>query len=116
MQVFKKSILLLILFSVAACSKSSAPFVPTPGVVVLPSVISLGAGETQLFEATIVNTTTTVIWSVDGGDENGTIDQNGLYTAPATINPENPTAVVRASLANNTSTQDTAEVDLVTAE
>lgn len=94
-----------------ACGGGTAPFVGTPGVIVLPTTVTLGPSQTQEFQATIVYTTTTVIWTVDGGDANGTVDQNGNYTAPATIT-ENTNAVVRASLANNTSTQDTSEIDL----
>lgn len=111
MRSYKLSAIFLSMLFWAACGNSSTPFVPTPGLIVLPSSASLGPGETQQFEATLVNTSTTVIWSVDGGDANGTIDQTGLYTAPASIS-ENTSAVVRAQLANNTSTQDTAELDL----
>lgn len=95
----------------SACGNSSTPFVATPGVIVLPTVVTLGPGQSQQFQATVLNTSTSVIWSVDGGDVNGTIDQEGNYTAPASIS-ENTTAIVRAKLANNTSTEDTSEVDL----
>ncbi len=94
-----------------ACGNKTTPFVASPGVIVLPSAVSLTASQTQQFEATVVNTSTSVLWSVDGGDANGSIDQNGLYTAPASISEAN-TVVVRAKLSNNTSTQATADIDL----
>lgn len=98
-------------FCGACGGSSSTPFVATPGVIVLPLTVTLTPSQTQQFEATIVNTSTSVLWSVDGGDANGTVDANGLYTAPASI-PTTTSAVVRAKLSNNTSTQATADVDL----
>ncbi len=108
-----KKIWIGILFLVleTACGKSSAPFVGTPGVIVLPTTVTLGPGQTQQFQATVVYTSTGVIWSVDGGNAKGTINQNGNYTAPSSISATT-TAVVRAKLANNTSTEDTSNVDL----
>ena len=109
----QKLVLFFICLGFLACSKGAAPFVGTPSIIVLPTTATLGPGQTQQFTATIYYTSTSVIWSVDGGSANGTIDQTGLYTAPATIT-QNSTAVVRASLSNNTSTQDTSTVDLTT--
>ncbi len=109
----QKLIFVFLCLGFVACSKGNAPFVGTPSIIILPTTVTLGPGQTQQFDATIYYTTTTVIWSVDGGDANGTIDSTGLYTAPSTIS-QNSTAVVRASLANNTSTQDTSTVDLTT--
>src|ERR1700682_1388030 len=66
---------------------------PAIAVVVSPASVSLQAGATQSFSATVSNTAdTTVIWQVNGvtgGDAiHGTITTAGKYTAPAT--PPNP--------------------------
>ncbi len=97
--------------ALSACGKGAAPFVASPGVIILPSTVTLHSAQTQQFQATVLNTSTSVIWSVDGSSSNGSIDANGLYTAPASISAT-ATAVVRAKLSNNTSTEDTAQVDL----
>jgi serine protease len=59
-------------------------------VAVAPNVASIQVGATQSFSATVINTANTVVdWSVDGipgGNSTvGTIDSNGLYTAPASV-------------------------------
>ncbi len=104
---------IILFWSACGGSNDAPPYVATPGVIVLPSTVSLVPGETQQFEATIVNTTTTALWSVDGGDVNGTIDESGLYTAPATVTAD-LNVLVRAALANNTTTQATAQVVVTT--
>jgi hypothetical protein len=72
-------------------SKSATALVTiqTP-VVVLPSTASIKVGTTQQFTATVranPGTSVTWTWSVlenaAGGTAGGTIDNNGLYTAPA---------------------------------
>lgn len=59
---------------------------PAPtGVLVTPGTVTLLTGRTQAFSATIANATNpAVTWRVGEGDAGGTIDSNGLYTAPAT--------------------------------
>ena len=58
----------------------------------------------QQFSATVSNTTSqSVTWAVSGGAANGTIDQTGLYTAPATLpNPNSPIMVTATSTATTT--------------
>ena len=42
--------------------------------------------QTAQFRATVTNTSNTAVtWGVSGGSANGTIDANGLYTAPAAV-------------------------------
>lgn len=59
-------------------------------VAVSPMGASLAAGATQQFTATATNADGTPVagaafdWSLTAG-QNGSIDQNGLYTAPAAI-------------------------------
>lgn len=60
--------------------------VAATGVTISPTPVSLLAGVTQQFIATIlpVNATNqTVTWNVIGGASNGTINGSGIYTAPA---------------------------------
>lgn len=98
----------LVFFS---CGKPPKPFQGSQGVLVLPTVATVTLGQTQQFEATVFNVSSGVTWSVDGGDANGTIDTNGLYTAPSTL-PAGSSVVVRAKLSSNNQVQDTAEVSL----
>src|ERR1019366_3295695 len=74
-------------------------------VSVSPSSVSLIAGATQQFTATVTGTpSTTVTWSLSGctGSACGTIDTNGLYTAPSLI-PSAATVNVVATLQSDTS-------------
>lgn len=76
-------------FLVACGSGSSTPIVvtvsPSSVTTLWPNLGLAGeATQTQQFTATVTGTTnTSVTWSVAGGSANGTIDQTGLYTAPA---------------------------------
>ncbi len=101
--------LLLIGFLVACGSGGSS----TPVVTVSPSSVSTlypnlpgapAGGQAQQFSATVSNTTSqSVTWAVSGGAANGTIDQTGLYTAPATLpNPNSPIMVTATSTATTT--------------
>ncbi len=57
-------------------------------VAVTPGNVIVALGQIMQFEATVTGTSdTTVTWSVDEGDEWGTIDSTGLYTAPETLPP-----------------------------
>ena len=98
-------------FSVVATSQadatqsgSSAATIPAVAVGVTPSgPINLYADETgnswpasatqQQFAASVTNSPANqnVTWAVAGGNANGTIDQTGLYSAPATV--PNPVTV-----------------------
>ena len=62
---------------------------------VAPFSASLGGGQTQQFSATIINTPTQgVTWSINPSV--GSIDQNGLYTAPSTVS-DTQTVVITAT-------------------
>jgi hypothetical protein len=54
----------------------------------------------------------TVYWSVDGGAGNGTITQEGVYTAPGVL-PSTPTVTVRATALADSTTSGTATVTVV---
>jgi len=56
----------------------------TPVVLISPQAVTVPVGQTQQFTATVVNTTPGVSWAVAEGAPGGSIDANGLYTAPAT--------------------------------
>ncbi len=90
-----------------ACGASSHPPVVTvtPGSVstLYPSLAGAPAQQQQ-FSASVSNTTSqTVTWAVTGGGANGTIDQTGLYTAPATLPvPNSPIMVTATSSATTT--------------
>src|SRR4029453_17544566 len=105
---------LWMLSGVLSCGSSPPSFHASPGISLLPSALSLVVNETQAFEATVFNTNSPVVFSVDGGDAFGTIDPPGLYTAPAAVPPEGR-ATVRAKLANNLSVQATTEVEILDA-
>ena len=69
---------------------------------------------TQPFSALVSDTgNESVTWSVVGGDANGTIDANGLYTAPAAV--PNPSLVtVTATAHADTTKSGTAKVNILT--
>ncbi len=71
-----------------------------------PASIGIGLGATQKFNATVTGlTNTAVVWSVNnqgsGNATVGTIDQTGLYTAPAAIPAQAPT-IYATSVSNPT--------------
>jgi hypothetical protein len=84
---------------------------PSPGpvsVTIHPAFAAVAIGQTQQFQASVlpVTTDTRVTWQVNsiaGGDSvHGTIDSNGLYTAPTSVpNPPGVT-VVAVSVADTT--------------
>ena len=92
-----------------ALASSAVTVMPKAGifVVVTPGVLKLTAGATQQFAATVTGTADhRVVWNVDGHVGGnaifGTIDANGLYTAPKSV-PAPPTlAVIAASMADTT--------------
>ena len=58
------------------------------GISVSPGTVSLGAGGTQQFTANVTGTNSTAVaWSITGctGSACGTVDANGLYTAPSPV-------------------------------
>ncbi|MGB9072175.1 MAG: hypothetical protein WCC22_05850 [Terriglobales bacterium] len=79
---------------------------PNVQISITPFQVSMDAGQTQQFTATVTGSTNTAVtWSVSGtgcsGADCGTIDANGLYTAPALI-ANNATAKVSATSQANT--------------
>jgi serine protease len=85
-----------------ACSLSSAAVL----VAVCPATVSVQAGSTQSFVATLANTTNTeVSWQVngiDGGNATlGTISSTGVYTAPAKV-PTGSVTVTAVAAADST--------------
>ena len=85
-------------------------------IQVSPQSATLGVSMTQQFDADIQgNPNTAVTWSVNcqaGGAACGSIDANGLYTAPATLDTESSVTVTATSSADNSKTA-TATVTLV---
>jgi len=86
-------------------------------VRVEPANVSVPAGESQQFTATVTGTSNTAItWSVNevlgGNDTVGTISASGLYTAPATL-PSPNRVTVRATSVASASASDTSDVTVV---
>ena len=81
----------------------SAAF-PQAQIAVSPLTPQVRAGGAQQFTAQVSNASGTVTWAVNGtagGSATvGTIDANGLYTAPAVL-PSPNTVTISASLASN---------------
>ena len=77
---------------------------PQAQIVVSPLTPQVRAGSTQQF--TVTNASGSVTWAVNGTTGGsaalGTIDANGLYTAPATL-PSPNTVTISASLSSNSS-------------
>ncbi|HEU5403980.1 MAG TPA: Ig-like domain-containing protein, partial [Terriglobales bacterium] len=98
---------------------STAPAPPPPpnavtGVTVTPNAVTLNAGETQQFAATVSGTgtfTTVVTWSANGvaggNATQGTISSTGLYTAP---NPSPGPVTITATSTFNTTKSGAAQV------
>ena len=89
------------------------------GVTVSPGSVSLGAGATQQFTATLTGTNTTAVtWSVSRctGSACGTIDANGLYTAPTPVASTADVTVTAAAQADpsksNTATAHLQAIDV----
>ncbi|MBM7116984.1 beta strand repeat-containing protein [Archangium primigenium] len=52
-------------------------------VAITPTWVTLAQGATTTFTASVTGTSNqAVLWSVEGGDGNGTITSSGIYTAP----------------------------------
>ncbi len=89
-----------------ACGGSSGP--PPAVVTVNPSSVNTlypnlagASAQTKQFSASVSNSTSqSVTWAVTGGSANGSIDQTGLYTAPAALpNPNSPITITATSAA-----------------
>ncbi len=87
-------------------------------VQVTPTAVTIGAGETQQFTASVTGTSnTSVTWEVNGtagGDPNngGTITSGGLYTAPPT---GTASVTIKAVSGADQATSGTATVSIVAA-
>ncbi len=73
-------------------------------MTVSPSTVTLNASQTQLFTATVANSTNTAVtWSLSPAGL-GTIDSTGLYTAPSTVTSSQKVTVTATSVADPTKT------------
>src|SRR5207245_362592 len=86
----------LVVLTLSACGGGGGGNNNTPTVTVSPATANVQEGSQQQFTATVTNTSdTAVTWQVNGvtgGNATvGTIDTNGLYTAPVVI--PNPSSV-----------------------
>jgi YD repeat-containing protein len=74
----------------------------TVGISITPVAVSLAAGQTQQFTATVTNATNTAVtWSISPSGV-GTINSSGLYTAPATISTLQTVTITVTSVADST--------------
>ena len=74
---------------------------PTVSVSVQPSSVSLAAGQTQQFTAQVLGVSQTgVTWTIS--PQNGSIDQTGFYTAPASIASASNVTVTATSTFDST--------------
>lgn len=98
--------LCLIGFTILASWGCGASAPQIPAVNVAPATVQLQAHlGTQQFTATVLNdSNTTVVWKVNGqlggNAQLGTIDANGMYTAPDAVPPNNPVTVSALSVAD----------------
>jgi len=81
-------------------------------VIVSPSYARLAPGEHQLFTAQVTGSPAGVLWSVPGGNANGTVTGGGDYQAP---DPATGIFTVRASLEGEPGSYGEAVVDVSTA-
>jgi hypothetical protein len=94
-KLFVIAFFLFSFLSLAGCGSDGTVQI---GVEASPACARVNFNQTQQFTAQVFNATdTSVTWSVDGGNNNGTIDPNtGLYTAPSTA-PASPFVTVIAT-------------------
>jgi RHS repeat-associated protein len=91
---------------------ATVTLMPPITVSVAPATVSLTAGQTQQFTATVTNAANTAVtWSIPQSAP-GSISASGLYTAPSTISTSQNVTVTAKSQADNT-TVGTATVNLV---
>jgi len=79
-------------------------------VTVSPSTVTLGPSQTQLFTASLVNSTNGVTWSIS--PQMGAIDSTGLYTAPPTVSSNGATVRVTAASVDDPTKTGTATITL----
>jgi len=110
----KRLVTALVAVSVGLCacgggggtSTSTSSASPQAQITIAPLTPQVRAGSTQQFTAQVSNSTSGVAWAVNGtaggNSALGTIDANGLYTAPTSL-PTPNTITVSASLSSNSS-------------
>jgi hypothetical protein len=85
--------LLLVFLAGCTLASSGSQQLPSVSISVTPNSISLLAGETEQFTASVTGTTNTAVtWSASGG----TISSSGMYTAPNTAGSYTVTATSMA--------------------
>jgi uncharacterized protein (TIGR03437 family) len=95
-----------------AVTGTASVTVQAVGVTVTPATVSLANNQTQRFTATVVGSSNSAVnWSIV--PQTGTIDNTGLYTAPATITGS-PKVTVTATSAADSSKSGTATITLST--
>jgi formylglycine-generating enzyme required for sulfatase activity len=95
------------------CGNDQASTEPKVMVIVEPNSASVEVGAALQLIAEVTGTANTgVTWFVAGGEEWGSVDATGLYTAPATV-PNPPTASVRATSVVNSDRSGLAIVTIV---
>jgi DNA-binding beta-propeller fold protein YncE len=96
--------------AIAGCHKST-----TIGITISPTTATVLINTTAQFVPTVTGSTNAVVWevnSVSGGNTTlGTINSNGLYTAPATV--PNPATVTVTAIVGGTNESTTATVTIV---
>ena len=106
----KRLLIAIVAISVTWCGcggggSKSTTSTPQAQITISPAAPQIRAGSTQLFTAQVSNSSTNAVsWAVNGttggSSAIGTIDANGLYTAPASL-PTPNTVTVSASLSSN---------------
>lgn len=111
-------------FTITAVADADTSISASASVTVTPLVsvtlnthnVAVDTNRTLQFSATVVNTTNTAVtWQVNGitggSSTTGTIDANGLYTAPATV-PTQPKVTVTAISVADPTKSDSASVTI----
>src|SRR5258708_4600322 len=98
----------LVVIFVGGCSSAGSH--PAISVNVTPATITVRAGDTQRFAATVSGSLNqSVTWSVNGvpgGDNtNGTISQSGFFSAPPQLPAQNKILVTATSVADGSANQ-----------
>lgn len=95
------------------CGEQPPPPPPPPITVsVLPSNIPVQVNQTQQFTPTVSNATNPAVsWSLNPSSGRGTINQSGVYTAPASV-PGTPTVTVIAASVEDPTKNGTATVTI----
>ena len=70
---------------------------PPPVVAVVPAQVTVTKGRAVMLSAVVVGAGPEVAWTVEGGPDDGMVDAQGTYTAPAVV-PDHP-VIVRATSA-----------------